>query len=110
MLYSVFSMATLPKHKINQIGLYELKIKMSEEKKDSKNVLERKTLCLPMVLYNWVLVSYQPSFSCNRFWILFSKKESKLFNKCVAEIIEDGGTNSEAVGIAMGAIKISQIN
>ena len=30
------------------------------------------------------------------------KKESKLFNKCVAEIIEDGGTNSEAVSYCNG--------
>ena len=30
------------------------------------------------------------------------KKESKLFNKCVAEIIEDGGTNSEAVRYCNG--------
>ena len=30
------------------------------------------------------------------------KKESKFFNKCVAEIIEDGGTNSEAVRYCNG--------
>ena len=30
------------------------------------------------------------------------KKESKLFNKCVAEIVEDGGTNSEAVRYCNG--------
>ena len=30
------------------------------------------------------------------------KKESKLFNTCVAEIIEDGGTNSEAVRYCNG--------
>ena len=30
------------------------------------------------------------------------KKESKLFNKCVTEIIEDGGTNSEAVRYCNG--------
>ena len=31
------------------------------------------------------------------FGLYSSKKESKLFNSCVAEIIENGGTNSEAV-------------
>ena len=30
------------------------------------------------------------------------KKESNLFNKCVAEFIEDGGTNSEAVRYCNG--------
>ena len=30
------------------------------------------------------------------------KKESKFFNKCVTEIIEDGGTNSEAVRFCNG--------
>ena len=30
------------------------------------------------------------------------KKESRLFNKCVAEIIEDGGSNSEAVRYCNG--------
>ena len=30
------------------------------------------------------------------------KKESKLFNKCVTEIIEDGGTNAEAVRYCNG--------
>jgi len=30
------------------------------------------------------------------------KKESRHFNKCVAEIIEDGGSNSEAVRYCNG--------
>ena len=30
------------------------------------------------------------------------KKESQLFNECVMEIIEDGGTNSEAVRYCNG--------
>ncbi len=42
--------------KVEELNKSE-KLKCLKKKKIQKNVLERKTLCLLMVLYNWVLVS-----------------------------------------------------
>ena len=103
-LDSVFSMATFPKYKINQIGLYELKkFKMTEEKKDSKKCSGKKNI---MFAYGFIQLGSSfvsaIALAAIAFGFCSVKKESKLFNKCVAEIIEDGGTNSEAVRYCNG--------
>ncbi len=76
---SVFSMQIFLKPKINQINLIKLMTQNDRRKKGFKKM-----------------------FAAIAFGFCSVKKESKLFNKCVAEIIEDGGTNSEAVRYCNG--------
>ena len=71
---------------------------MSEEKKDAKKCSGKKN-----IMFAYGVIQLGSSFvSAIAFGFCSVKKESKLFNKCVAEIIEDGGTNSEAVRYCNG--------
>jgi len=77
--------------------------KMSEEKKDSKKCSGKKNI---MFAYGFIQLGSSfvsaVALAAIAFGFCSVKKESKLFNKCVAEIIEDGGTNSEAVRYCNG--------
>ena len=76
---------------------------MSGEKKDSKNFSGKKN-----VMFAFGFIQLGSSFLSAialvaiAFGFCSVKKESKLFNNCVAEIIEDGGTNSYAVRYCNG--------
>ena len=71
---------------------------MTEDKKNTKNSSRKKNI---MFAYGFIQLFSSFVSAIALVVIAFGfcsvKKESKLFNKCVAEIIEDGGTNSEAV-------------
>ena len=71
---------------------------MSEEKKDSKKCFGKNNI---MFAYGFIQLGSSIvsaiALAAIAFGFCSIKKESKIFNKCVAEIIEDGGTNSEAV-------------
>ena len=97
-------MVILPKPKFNQIGLCNIIfIKMTEEKKDSKNCSGKKKI---MFAYGFIQLGSSflsaLALAAIAFGFCSVKKESKLFNQCVAEIIEDGGTKSEAVRYCNG--------
>ena len=76
---------------------------MSEEKKDSKKCGGKKKI---MVVYG--LVQLGSSFvsaialAAIAFGFCSVKKESKVFNTCVTEIIENGRSNAEAVRYCNG--------
>ena len=76
---------------------------MSEEKKDLKKCSVKKNI---MFAYGFIQLSSNFVSAIALVAIAFGfcslKKESKLFNKCVAEIIEGGATNSEAVRYCSG--------
>ena len=76
---------------------------MVEEKKDSKKCSGKKNI---MLAYGFVQLgsSIVSALALTAIALGFCsvKKESKLFNKCVAEIIEDGSSNSEAVRYCNG--------
>ena len=76
---------------------------MSEEKKNPKKCSGKKNI---MFAYGFLKLGSSVVSAVALAVIAFGfcsvKKESKLFNKCVAEIIEDGGTNSEAVRYCNG--------
>ena len=76
---------------------------MSEEKKDSKKCSGKKNIMLAygFIQLGTTLVS-AVALAAIAFGFCSVKKESKLFNKCVDEIIEDGRTNSEAVRYCNG--------
>ena len=75
---------------------------MSEEKKDSKKSGKKN------IMFAYGFIQLGSSFVSAIALVAIAlgicsvKKESKLFNKCVAEIIEDVGTNSEAVRYCNG--------
>ena len=75
---------------------------MTEEKKFSKKCSEKN------IMFAYGFIQLGASFvsaialAAIAFGFCSVKKESKLFNKCVAEIIEDGRTNSEAVRYCNG--------
>ena len=76
---------------------------MTEEKKDSKKCSGKKNI---MFAYGFIqlgssLVS-AIALAAIAFGFCSVKKESKLFNTCVSEIIEDGRSNSEAVRYCNG--------
>ena len=76
---------------------------MSEEKKDSKKCFGKKNF---MFAYSFIqlgssLVS-AIALAAIAFGFCSVKKESKFFNNCVAEIIEEGSSNSEAVRYCNG--------
>ena len=78
-------------------------LKMKEEKKDTTKNSGKKSI---MLAYGFIqlgssLVS-AIALAAIAFGFCSVKKEAKLFNKCVTEIIEDGGTNSEAVRYCNG--------
>ena len=76
---------------------------MIEEKKDLKKCSVRKNVIIvcSFVQLGSSLVS-AIALAAISFGFYSVKKESKLFNSCVAEIIENGGTNSEAVRYCNG--------
>ena len=76
---------------------------MTEEKKETKKYSGKKNF---MFAYGFIqlgsgLVS-AIALAAIAFGFCSVKKESKLFNECVSEIIKDGGTNSEAVRYCNG--------
>ena len=76
---------------------------MSEEKKDSKKCSGKKKF---MFTYGFIqlgssLVS-AISLAAIAFGFCTLKQESKLFNKCVTELIEQGDSNPEAVRYCNG--------
>ena len=76
---------------------------MLEEKKDSKKCSRKKNI---MFAYGFIQLSSSFVSAIALATIAFGfcavKKESKFFNNCVTEIIEDGGNNSEAVRYCNG--------
>ena len=74
-----------------------------KEKKDSKKCSGKKNI---MFAYGFIQLGSSfvsaIALAAIAFGFCSVKKESKLFNKCVVEIIEDGGTNSEAVRYCNG--------
>ena len=76
---------------------------MSEEIRDLKKCSRNKK-----VMFVYVFIQLGSSFvsaialAAIAFGFCSVKKESKLFNKCVSEIIDDGGTNAEAVRYCNG--------
>ena len=76
---------------------------MLEEKKDSKKCLGKKKI---MLAYSFIQLGSSfvsaIALATIAFGFFSVKNESQLFSKCVAEIIEDGGTTSEAVRFCNG--------
>ena len=76
---------------------------MTEEKKDLKKCSDKKNI---MFTYGFIQLGSSLLSALALAAIAFGfsslNKESKFFNKCIAEIIEDGGTNSEAVRYCTG--------
>ena len=76
---------------------------MVEEKKDPKKCSGKKK-----IMFTYGFIQLGSSFvsaialAAIAFGFCSIKKESKLFNKCVSEIIKDGGSNSEAVRYCNG--------
>tara|TARA_B100000941_G_C28343930_1_gene468177 strand:- start:417 stop:650 length:234 start_codon:yes stop_codon:yes gene_type:complete len=76
---------------------------MTEEKKDAKKCSGTKNI---MFAYGFIQLGSTfvsaIALSAIAFGFCSIKKESKLFNKCVMEIIEDGRSNSAAVRYCNG--------
>ena len=76
---------------------------MTGEKKDSKKYSGKKNI---MFAYGFIQLgsSFVSALALTVIALGFCsvKKESKLFNKCVTEIIEDGSSNPEAVRYCNG--------
>ena len=76
---------------------------MTQEKKDLKKCSGKKNI---MLAYGFIQLGSSIvsaiALTAIAFGFCSVKKESKLFNECVAEIIEDGGTNSESVRYCNG--------
>jgi len=76
---------------------------MTTEKKDSKKCSGKKNI---MLAYGFIQLGSSfvsaIALAAIAFGFCSVKNESKLFNKCVEEIVEDGGTNSEAVRYCNG--------
>ena len=76
---------------------------MTEDKKDSKKCSGKKNI---MLAYGFIQLGSSFLSAIALVTIAFGfcsvKKESKLFNNCVVEIIEDGRSNSEAVRYCNG--------
>ena len=76
---------------------------MSTEKKESKNCGGRKKI---MVAYGFIQLGSSLVSAIALATIAFGfcsvKKESKVFNSCVNEIVETGSTNAEAVRYCNG--------
>ena len=76
---------------------------MTEEKKDSKKFFGKKNI---MFAYGFIQLgsSFVSAIALAAIALGFCsvKKESKLFNKCVTEIIEEGRSNYEAVRYCNG--------
>ena len=76
---------------------------MTEEKKDSKKCSGKKNF---MLAYSFIQLGSSfvsaIALAAIAFGFCSVKKESKFFNNCVAEIIEEGRSNSEAVRYCNG--------
>ena len=74
---------------------------MTEDKKDSKKFSGKKNI---MFAYGFIQLGFVSAIALAAiaFGFCSVKKESKLFNKCVAEMIKDGRTNSSAVRYCNG--------
>jgi len=76
---------------------------MSEEKKDSKKCVGKKKI---MFAYGFIQLGSSFISALALALIAFGfcsvKKESKAFNACVSEIVENGSTNAEAVRYCNG--------
>ena len=76
---------------------------MSEEKEKSKSCVGKRKI---MFAYGFIQLGSSfvsaIALAAIAFGFCSVKKESKLFNKCVAEIIQDGGSNSNAVRYCNG--------
>tara|TARA_Y100000991_G_C21663544_1_gene217771 strand:+ start:165 stop:401 length:237 start_codon:yes stop_codon:yes gene_type:complete len=76
---------------------------MSEEKKDLKKCVGKKKV---MVAYGFIQLSSSFVSAVALVAIAFGfcslKKESKVFNSCVTEIVGNGSTNAEAVRYCNG--------
>ena len=76
---------------------------MTEEKKDSIKCGRKK-----IIMFAYGLIQLGSSFvsavalAAIAFSFCSVKKESKVFNSCVTEIVENGSTNSEAVRYCNG--------
>ena len=78
-------------------------LKMSEENKDSKKYAGKKKI---MFAYGFIQLGSSfvsaIALAAIAFGLCSVKKESKVFNSCVTEIIEDGSSNAEAVRYCNG--------
>ena len=76
---------------------------MSVEKKESKNCGGKKKI---MVAYGFIQLGSSfvsaIALAAIAFGFCSLKKESKVFNSCVSEIVENGSTNAEAVRYCNG--------
>ena len=76
---------------------------MTEEKKDSKKCGGKKKI---MIAYGFIQLGSSfvsaLALAAIAFGFCSVKKESKVFNNCVTEIIENGSTNAEAVRYCNG--------
>ncbi len=76
---------------------------MSEEKKDSRKCGDKKKI---MVTYGFIQLGSSfvsaIALAAIAFGFCSIKKESKVFNNCVTEVIENGSTNAEAVRYCNG--------
>ena len=76
---------------------------MSEEKKDSKKCGNKKKI---MVAYGFIQLgsSFVSAIALTAiaFGFCSLNKESKAFNRCISEIVENGSTNAEAVRYCNG--------
>ena len=76
---------------------------MKEEKKESKKCSGKKKI---MFAYGFIQLGSSfvsaIALAAIAFGFCSVKKESKLFNNCVTEIIKDGNSNSEAVRYCNG--------
>ena len=76
---------------------------MSEEKKDSKKCGGKKRV---MVAYGFIQLGSSflsaIALASIAFGFCSLKKESKVFNSCVNQIVENGSTNAEAVRYCNG--------
>ena len=76
---------------------------MTEEKNDSKKCSRKKNI---MFAYSFIQLGSSfvsaIALAAIAFGFCSLKKESKLFNNCVTEIIEEGGSDSEAVRFCNG--------
>ena len=84
---------------------------MSEEKKDSKKCTGKKK-----VMFAYGFIQLGSSFlsaialASIAFGFCSLKRESKLFNECVTEIINQGSSNSEAVRYCNGGDWVIKLN
>ena len=76
---------------------------MSEEKKDSRKCFRKKKI---MFAYGFIQLGSSfvsaVALAAIAFGFCSIKKESKVFNNCVTEVVENGSANAEAVRYCNG--------